>query len=154
MVRRPLVVIGFWLVLAAILSLMLPSLQQMVLQRPVDILPANAPVNVATKQMTEAFHESGSQNVVAVVLTDEHGLGPHDEDVYRTLVGKLRPDTHDVVMLQDFISTPPLREVTTSKDHKAWFLLVGLAGNLGSPQGYEAYKHVANIVKHTVAGAR
>jgi len=152
-VRRPVVVIGSWLVLAAVLSLMLPSLTQMVLRRPVDILPANAPANVATKQMTEAFHESGSQNVVAVVLTDEDGLRPPDENVYRTLVGQLRPDTHDVVMLQDFLSTPPLREVTTSKDHKAWFLLVGLAGSLGSPQGYEAYKHVADIVKHTVAGS-
>ena len=152
-VRWPLVVIGFWVALAAVLSLTFPSLTQMVREHPVAILPANAPSMVTTRQMTEAFHESGSQNVLLVVLTDENGLGPADEDVYRTLVDKLRQDTRDVVMLQDFLSTPPLREVMTSKDHKAWCLPIGLAGELGSPQVHEAYSRVADIVKQTVAGS-
>jgi RND superfamily putative drug exporter len=125
----------------------------MVRERPVDILPANAPVMVTTKQMTEAFHESGSQNLVLAVLTDEHGLGPADEGIYRTLVDKLRRDTRDVVMLQDFLNTPPLREVMTSKDHKAWYLPIGLAGELGSPRAYDAYTQVADMVKKTAAGS-
>jgi RND superfamily putative drug exporter len=152
-VRRPLVVIGLWVLLAAVLSLTLPPLTQMVRERPVDILPANAPVMVTTKQMTEAFHESGSQNLVLAVLTDEHGLGPADEGIYRTLVDKLRRDTRDVVMLQDFLNTPPLREVMTSKDHKAWYLPIGLAGELGSPRAYDAYTQVADMVKKTAAGS-
>jgi RND superfamily putative drug exporter len=152
-VRRPLVVIGFWVVLAAVLSLTFPPLTQMVRERPVDILPANAPVMVTTKQMTEAFHESGSQNLVLAVLTDERGLGPADEDTYHTLVDKLRRDTRDVVMLQDFLSTPALREVMTSKDHKAWYLPIGLAGELGSPRAYQAYTRVADVVKKTAAGS-
>jgi RND superfamily putative drug exporter len=41
-----------------------------------------------------------------VVLTDEHGLTRADEDVYRTLVDRLRQDIRDVVMVQDFITTP------------------------------------------------
>ena len=41
---------------------------------------------------------------VAVVLVDPNGLGPADEAVYRTLVGTLRRDTRDVVMLQDFLA--------------------------------------------------
>jgi RND superfamily putative drug exporter len=152
-VRRPVIVIGFWVLLAAIVSLTFPPLTQMVRERPVDILPANAPVTVTTQQMTEAFHESGSQNVLLVVLTDERGLGPADEDVYRTLVDKLRQDTRNVVMLQDFLSTPPLREVMTSKDHKAWYLPIGLAGALGSPQAYDSYTQVADVVKQTAAGS-
>ena len=55
-------------------------------------------------------------------------------------------------MLQDFLSTPPLRQVMTSKDHKAWILPVGLAGELGTPKAYEAYTRVADIVENTVAG--
>jgi RND superfamily putative drug exporter len=152
-VRRPLVVIGLWVLLAAVLSLTLPPLTQMVRERPVDILPANAPVMVTTKQMTEAFHESGSQNLVLAVLTDEHGLGPADEGIYRTLVDKLRRDTRDIMMLQDFLNTPPLREVMTSKDHKAWYLPIGLAGELGSPRAYDAYTQVADMVKKTAAGS-
>jgi RND superfamily putative drug exporter len=152
-VRRPVIVIGFWVLLAAVLSLTFAPLTQMVRERPVDILPANAPVTVTTKQMTEAFHESGSQNVLLAVLTNEKGLGPADEDVYRTLVDKLRQDTRNVVTLQDFLSTPPLREVMTSKDHQAWYLPIGLAGALGSPQAYDSYTRVADVVKQTTAGS-
>ena len=58
---------------------------------------------------------------------------PADEKVYRTLVDRLRQDNADVVMLQDFVTTPALREVLASKDDKAWILPVGLAGELGTP---------------------
>lgn|SRR5271163_2083705 len=103
--------------------------------------------------MTEAFHQSGSENVLLVVLTNDNGLGPTDEDTYHTLIDKLRQDTRDVVMLQDFLSTPALRDVMTSKDHQAWYLPIGLAGPSGSPQLHEAYARVADIVKQTVAGS-
>jgi RND superfamily putative drug exporter len=122
-------------------------------RHPVAILPANAPVTVTTRQMTEAFHESGSDNMMLVVLTNDKGMGPEDESTYRILADKLRQDTRDVTMLQDFISTPPLREVFASKDDKAWIMPVGLAGELGSPQSHAAYGRVANTVKNTVAGS-
>ena len=59
--------------------------------------------------MTEAFHESGTEDLLLVVLTDDKGLGTRRRSSYRKLVDALREDTRDVVMLQDFISTPPLR---------------------------------------------
>ena len=152
-VRWPLVVIGFWVALAAVLLLTLPSLTQMASERPVAILPSDAPALVATQRMTEAFHEAGSQTILLVVLTDDKGLGPADEGVYRTLVNELRGDTESVVMLQEFLSAPPLRDDMTSKDRRAWYLPIGLAGELGSPQLHEAYGRVADIIKHTVAGS-
>ena len=152
-VRWPLVAIGFWVALTAGLLLTLPSLTQMARERPVAILPSNAPSVVATRQMTAAFHESGSQTTLLVVLTDDHGLGPADEVVYRTLVDKLRGDTRSVVTMQEFLSRPSLRDVMTSKDHRAWYLPIGLAGELGSPRMHEAYGRVADIIKHTVAGS-
>ncbi|HZE18105.1 MAG TPA: MMPL family transporter, partial [Mycobacterium sp.] len=100
---------------------------------------------------TTAFHEAGSQSILVVVLTDDKGLGPTDEGVYRTLVDTLRQDTKDVVMLQDFLRTPPLRDLMTSKDHKAWILPIAIPGELGSSQSKQAYARVADIVKHTVA---
>ena len=150
MVRWPLVVIGCWVALAAVLTLTFPPLAQVVRESPVAVLPANAPSAVTTRQMTEAFHESGSQNLLLAVLTDEKGLGPADEDVYRTLVNRLRQDTRDVVMLQDFLSAPPLRDTLTSKDHRAWFLPIGLAGQLGSPKVYGEFTRVADIIKQTL----
>ncbi len=152
-VRWPLVVIGIWVALAAVLSLTSPSVTEVVQKHPVAILPANAPVMVTTRQMTEAFHQSGSENVLVVVLTNDKGLGPTDERTYRTLVDKLRQDTRNVATLQDFLSAPPLREVMTSKDHQAWYLPIGLAGEVGSPQLHEAYRRAADIVKETVVGS-
>lgn len=105
-VRRPSVVIGLWVVLAAVLSVTFAPLTQVVREHHEEILPSDAPVMVATRQMTESFHETKAENVVLVVLTNEHGLTRADEDVYRTLVDRLRRDTRDVVIVQDFITTP------------------------------------------------
>src|SRR5581483_4797465 len=122
--RWPWVVIGFWVALAAVLAVTFPPLTEMASKRPVAILPSDAPVLVTTRQISQAFHQSGSENenVLLVVLTDESGLDASDEATYRALADNLRPDTKDIVMLQDFISTPALREAVTSKDHKAWYL--------------------------------
>src|SRR5262249_34755751 len=152
-VRWPWLVIGFWVVLAAVLPLTIPSLKEVAEKHPVAILPADAPATVAAREMAEAFHQSGSENILVVVLSNDKGVGPTDEAAYRKLVDALRQEKGDVLMLQDFISTPPLREVMSSKDGKAWLLPVGLAGELTSSRGKEAYARTAEVVKHTVAGS-
>ncbi|BBZ43223.1 MMPL/RND family transporter [Mycobacterium parmense] len=151
-VRRPWVVIGLWLAIAVALPLTFPSLSEMAQKHPLAILPSDAPSSVAARKMTEAFHESGSQDLLLVVLTDDKGLGPADEDAYRKLVDALRADRQDVVMLQDFVSTPPLRSILTSKDRKAWVLPVGVAGEIGTPRAYAAFNRISEIVKREVAG--
>jgi putative drug exporter of the RND superfamily len=152
-VRWPLAVIGFWIALAAVLSLTLPSLTVIAGDRVSAALPNNAPALVTGREMAEAFHETAPTSMMLAVLTDEKGLGPADEKTYRTLVDKLRKDTRDINSLQDFLSTPPLREVLQSKDNKAWNLPINLNGELGSPEARSAYKHAADLVKQTVAGA-
>ncbi len=153
LVRRPALMIGFWVALAAVLSVTFPPLTQVVRERSQETVPSNSPVMVATRQMAQAFREPGAQNLVLVVLTDEHGLTSADEHVYRILVDRIRRDTRDVVMVQDFISEPPLREVMASKDHKAWFIPVGIAGELDSPTSNKAYERVAELVKQTLKQA-
>ena len=151
-VRWPWVVIAVWVAIAVALPLTLPSLGEMAQKHPLAILPSDAPSSVTARKMTEAFHESGSEDLLLVVLTDDKGLSPADEAVYRKLVGALRQDSRDVLMLQDFVSMPPLRSVVTSKDHKAWVLPVGVAGELGTPRSYAAFNQIGDIVKHVVAG--
>jgi putative drug exporter of the RND superfamily len=152
-VRRPWLVIGAWLVLVAVLAVAVPPLMKMASDRNQELLPNNSAVMAATRQMTEAFNEPGIQNIALVVLTNERGLTRADEDVYRTLVDRLHRDAADVVMVQDFISQPPLRDVMESKDRKAWFIPVGIAGELGSPTSNAAYQRVVGIVNQTVAGS-
>ncbi|MEM6107256.1 MMPL family transporter [Mycobacterium sp. 050272] len=152
-VRWPWVVIGAWVAAAVALALTLPSLGEMAQKHPLALLPDDAPSSITAREMTKAFHESGSEDLLLVVLTDDKGLGPADEAAYRSLVDTLRHDTRDVVMVQDFISTPPLRSVVTSKDHKAWVLPVGVAGELGTPQSYAAFNRISDTVKHSLAGS-
>jgi RND superfamily putative drug exporter len=150
-VRWPLFVIGVWIALAVALVVLLPPLAKIAGEKPPEFLPSDAPVLVANNAMIKEFNESDSQNSLLVVLSNDHGLGPAEETVYRKLVDNLRAD-HAVVMLQDFIRTPALRDVVTSKDHKAWYLPVGLAGELATPAASESYKRAVEIVKTSTTG--
>src|SRR5258705_9255169 len=152
-VRWPWAVIGVWVAIAVALPLTFPSLNEMAQRHPLAILPSDAPSSVAARQMTAAFHESGSENLLVVAFINESGLKPADEAAYRKVVDALRDDVTDVVMVQDFFTTPQLRPFLTSKDKTTWVLPVGLAGEMGTPRAYEAYNRVADIVKHNAAGS-
>jgi len=152
-VRWPWAVIGIWVALAVALPLTVPSLNEMAEKHPLVILPSDAPSSVAARKMTEAFHESANDDLLLVALINENGLGPADEAAYRKLVGALRDDVTDVVMVQDFVATPQLRQFLTSEDKKAWVLPVGLAGELGTPKANDSYNRVARIVEQNIAGS-
>ena len=152
-VRWPWLVIALWLALAGILPALFPSLAEMVQRKPVPILPANAPVTMTTDAMSKAFQENSSPNILLVVLTNEKGLTKADEGTYKKIVDTLRDDPKNVIMLQDFLSVPPLREIMTSKDNKAWMLPVGVFGELGSPEAYTAATEISKRVTAAVAGS-
>jgi putative drug exporter of the RND superfamily len=151
--RWPLVVIGFWIALAAVVTLELPPLTQIAARDQTSLLPDDAPVMVITRQMGQAFQEKGRGALLVIVLTDEDGLGPADEATYGTLVGELRADTQDNMSIQEFISTPALREVLASKDNKAWTVPINFPGEVGGLDTQAGYKRVAEIVNKTVAGS-
>ena len=120
-VRWPVAVILVWAALAVALPQTFPSLDQMAQRNPLAMLPADAPSSVAAQEMTKGFQETGTDDLLLVVLADERGLDRGDEPIYRNVVEALRDDP-DVVMLQDFIETPALRTFLTSKDGKAWVM--------------------------------
>ena len=151
-VRWPWLVIAAWIALGLGLMQLFPPLGELAQRAPAAILPGDAPSVVSGKQMTEAFQEASSDNILMVVLVNEDGLTDSDEEVYRTLVDRLRADTESVAAQQDFITTPPLREILASKDGKAWLLPVNIVGLLGTPQASAATKQVINLVDETVAG--
>ncbi len=150
--RWPSAVILFWVALAVVLPQTFPSLDEMAQKHPLAMLPGNAPSSVAAREMTEGFSETGTDDLLLVVLSDERGIGPDGEETYRKLVGTLRDDP-DVVMLQDFVTTPALRSFLTSEDGKALVVPVGLAGSLGTPQAYAAFNRVTETVTATTAGS-
>ncbi|KWX56858.1 RND family transporter [Mycobacterium sp. NAZ190054] len=149
-VRWPWAVIGVWVALALALPASFPSLGEMAEKNPLVILPADAPSSVTARKMAEAFQEPGSDNLLVVAFINEDGLRPADEVTYREVVDALRDDVTDVVSVQDFVSTPQLRQFLTSEDKTTWVLPVSLEGELGTPRAFDSFNRVADIVKHNV----
>ena len=59
-----------------------PKLAEVTQKQPASPLPASAPAMVANEQMKKAFPDLGSEdNVLLVLLTNDKGLGPADEQV-------------------------------------------------------------------------
>lgn len=132
--RWPAAIILVWVAIAVVLPQSFPSLNEMAQKNPLAMLPGNAPSSVAAREMTKGFSETGTDDLLLVVLSDERGVGAAksaNEATYRKLVTALRDDP-DVVMLQDFVETPALRKFLTSEDGKAWVVPVGLVGALGT----------------------
>lgn len=148
-VRAPWLVIAAWIVLVAVLSVSFPALTKVVESQTVQPLPPQA--MAATEQMAKDFHES-AQNVLVVVLTDEHGLRPADDDAYRALATTLRGDTNDVSAVQDFLTTPALRPLMVSTDSKAFYMAVTLKAPAASPESSQAYQRITQTVKQSTAG--
>lgn len=150
MTRWPWLVIMLWLALPVALWMTTPPLHESIKQHPVPLVPASAPSVITAAQMSGAFKESNSDNLLLAVLTNDKGFGPGDEEKYRAVVTALRDDKSDVLMVQDIFTTPQLREVLEAKDHKAWILPVVIAGSLDTPQGYDAYHRVGELIHRTV----
>ncbi|ULN48163.1 RND family transporter [Mycolicibacterium goodii] len=149
-VRWPLVVIGVWIAMAIALPLSFPSLGEMAEKHPLQVLPSDAPSSVTAAKMSEAFRESGNDDLLLVALINENGLTPDDEAVYRKIVDVLRADLINVVSVQDFIGTPQLRPFLTSEDKTTWVLPVSLEGELGTPRAFDSFNRVSELVEHTV----
>lgn len=150
--RWPLVIVGLWLAATAVMVMTLPSLHSQAARRQQAPLPDTAPSIATNKQIGRAFHEIEGGSLLLVVLTDDHGLSPTDETVYRRLIDNLRRNTQDKILVQDFLSTPALREVLESQDKRAWNLPINLPGDGPSAATQQAYQRVAGIVKASVRG--
>src|SRR5205814_1152263 len=143
-------------------------------------LPDDAPTMVINQEMAKAFATPGADSaapkgpgdtkkagdpdggggnplggggsLLMILLSDENGISPADEDVYRKLVDKLHQDTQDKMTVQDFLGTPQMREVLASKDGKAFILPVSFPGAATAPTTIAAYHHVKDIAKQVTAG--
>jgi RND superfamily putative drug exporter len=148
-VRAPWLVIAAWAAVVAVLAVAFPPLTKVVEGQTVQPLPPKA--MAAAEQMAKDFGES-AQNVLIVVLTDNRGLQPADEDAYRKLADTLRGETGDVAGVQDVATTPALRPLLVSADNKAIYLAVMLRAPAGSPESSRAYQRITDVVKRSTAG--
>lgn len=152
--RHKTLLIGAWIGMAAVFIVAVPPLETVVRQQSVQLLPNDAPSFQALDRMTTAFGERGAKTSIVVAMEDPAGLTPSVLQRYDRLVAALRSDKSHVLLVQDLLGDPTTRTRAVSKDGKAWFLPVGIAGTLGDPRSADSVDAVRASAASAFAGSR
>jgi putative drug exporter of the RND superfamily len=139
-------IILFWVGVAIVLSLFVPSLEVVGQERSVSLSPKDAPSFVAMKQIGHAFNEGETDSSAMIVLEGSQPLGDDAHRYYDTVIRKLRDDRAHVLSIQDFWGDPLTAAGAQSNDGKAVTVQVNLAGNQGEPLANESVEAVRRIV--------
>jgi RND superfamily putative drug exporter len=140
-----------WLVIAALVTIAVPSLEQVAKERSVSMMPDDAPSVTAMKRMGKDFKESNSDSMAMIVLEGDHPLDEAAHKYYDRLIRQLEDDKKHVQHVQDFWGDPLTLAGAQSADGKAAYVEVNLAGNEGQELASESVLAVQNIVKRTTA---
>src|ERR1700721_587043 len=136
-----------WIALIAVLSILVPDLDEVGKMRSVSMAPDDAQSVVATKRMGAIFNEYKSNSSVMIVLEGQNPLGADAHAYYDQIVKKLDADTKHVEHVQDMWSDPLTGAGAQSNDGKAAYVQVYLAGNQGEALANESVESVQRIVK-------
>jgi putative drug exporter of the RND superfamily len=138
-----------WLAIIAVLTIGVPSLEQVEKEHSVSLTPEDAPSVKAMKRMGDDFKESASDSVALIALEGEQPLGEDAHKYYDRLVAKLKSDPKHVQHIQDFWSDPLTAGGAQSADGKAAYVQLNLAGNVGQALANESAEAVRMIVERT-----
>jgi RND superfamily putative drug exporter len=142
-------VILAWLAIAFMLSVAVPSLEQVEKERAVSLAPSDAPSFKAATRVVEDFHESNSGNVAVVVLEGQQPLGDEAHRYYDGLIRQLEADPKHVTHIHNFWGDPLTANAAESADNKAAYVQLDLAGEPGQASGNDSAEAVRDIVART-----
>jgi putative drug exporter of the RND superfamily len=147
--RFPLLTILAWVGLTLVVTLAVPSLEQVGQKHSVPMSPKDAPSVQAMMRMGKDFKESDSDSFAMIVLEGRQPLGDDAHEYYARLVRELRDDPKHVEHVQDLWGDRLTAAGAQSADGKAAYVQLNLAGNQGTTLGDESVAAVRNIVKRT-----
>jgi RND superfamily putative drug exporter len=141
-----------WLAVMVILSLGVPSLDQVEKEHSVSLNPTDAPSFNAATRVNEDFKQSDSGGSAAmIVLEGEQPLGGDAHRYYDRLILQLQGDPKHVLHIQNFWGDELTRGAAQSPDGKAAYVQVSLAGKPGEALGNESVEAIQHIVAQTPA---
>jgi RND superfamily putative drug exporter len=147
--RFALFVILAWVALTLIVTLAVPSLEQVGQGHSISISPKDAPSVQAMTRMGKDFKESDSDSFAMIVLEGQQPLGGDAHAYYAGLVRELRDDPKHVEHVQDLWGDRLTAAGAQSADGKAAYVQLNLAGNQGTALGDESVAAVRDIVERT-----
>jgi len=138
-----------WAGLAAISNIAVPNLEDVARAHNVSLSTPAAPSFQAMKHIGKVFHEFDSDSAAMIVLEGEKPVGDDAHRFYDSLVRKLQQDTKHVEHVQDFWGDPLTAAGSQSKDGKAAYVQLYLAGNQGDALANESVDTIRETVAHT-----
>jgi putative drug exporter of the RND superfamily len=144
------IVLG-WLAVTALVSLGVPSLEQVAREHAVSLNANDASSVKAMARIGKAFKESDSDSMAMIVLEGDQPLGPSAHQYYEALIAALKADTKHVQHIQDFWGDPLAAAGAQSADGKAAYVQLNLVGNQGESQSNQSVAAVRKIVDSTPA---
>ena len=141
-----------WLALMVILSLGVPSLDQVEKEHSVSLNPTDAPSFKAAARASEDFKQTDSgASTAMIVLEGQQPLGGDAHRYYDRLILQLQDDPKHVQHIQNFWGDELTRGAAQSPDGKAAYVQVSLAGKPGEALGNESVEAIQHIVAQTPA---
>jgi len=150
MIRRLSVpIILGWLAVAVILSISVPSLEQVEKDHAVAMNPDAAPSFQATQRMGKLFDESNSSVVAMIVVEGQQPLKDDTHRYYDDLIRQLKADTAHVQHVQDFWGDQMTQAAAQSLDGKATYVQVALTDPRQGASANQSVEAVRGIVDRT-----
>jgi RND superfamily putative drug exporter len=142
-----------WVALAVLLSVAMPSLEDVGEEHSVSLSPNDAPSMQAMKHIGRVFQESNSDSSAMIVLEGDQPLGDEAHHYYAGLIQKLKADNSHITHVQDFWGDPLTAAGAQSADGKATYVQLNLAGNQGEALANDSIAAVRGIIASTPAPA-
>ncbi|OHT85359.1 MMPL/RND family transporter [Mycobacteroides saopaulense] len=135
-----------WLLLTVAVNVLVPPIESVAREHAVTMSPHDAPAMIAAKHIGEKYQESDSDSIAMIVLEGANPLGEEAHSYYAGLVHALRADTAHVQHVQDVWGDPLTASGAQSRDGKAAYVQLNLAGDQGSTLGNASVAAVRKIV--------
>lgn len=142
-----------WVAIAVLSNIAAPQLEVVGEAHSVSMSAPDAPSLQAMNHIGKVFGEFNSDSAAMIVLEGDKPLGPDAHHFYDTMVKRLGQDTKHVQHIQDFWGDPLTAGGSQSKDGKAAYVQVYLAGNQGEALSNESVNAVRKIVADIPAPA-
>ncbi len=146
----PLIILA-WLALTVVVTFFVPWLETVSRDHSVPMAPQDAPAVIAMLRMGSDFKESDSDSFAMLVVEGQQELGDEARTYYDQLISALRSDTKHVQHVQDLWGDRLTAAGAQSRDGKAVYVQMNLAGNTGTTLGQDSIAAVRNIVERTQA---
>ncbi|SIC30853.1 MMPL/RND family transporter [Mycobacteroides abscessus] len=140
-----------WLAIAVVLSISVPSLEQVEKDHAVAMNPDAAPSFQATQRMGKLFDESNSGVVAMIVVEGQQPLGEDTHRYYDDLIRQLKANTTHVQHVQDFWGDDMTQAAAQSLDGKATYVQVALTDPRQGVSANQSVEAVRGIVDRTQA---